>query len=229
MEWIVATPTVTTPPRQVGPAVEGPTEKHLAAAACSGDPTAFSALVSRYGRPIYSVCRRYLGPEDAEDAAQETFVRAFVHIGNFDPERPLMPWLVTIARRLCIDALRKRRPSPQGAMAQETSPASDLESLVSAKEEIGILKQGLSELPEGPREAVWLYHFEGMAYRDIAQALEVPQGTVMTWLHRGRNRLRELVEGGGTPGNPREPQGNPRGAPTPLPEKAPGVHNEGKG
>lgn len=215
MEWIVATPTAIRPPLPAEQANEDSREQDLAAAACSGDPAAFSALVSRYGRPIYSVCRRYLGPEDAEDAAQETFVRAFVHIGSFDPERPLLPWLVTIARRLCIDALRKRRPSPQGSMALEASSASDLERQVSAKQEVGLLKQGLAELPEGPREAVWLYHFEGMAYRDIAQALEVPQGTVMTWLHRGRNRLRELVDRGETP--------------NPLPERAPGGHNEGKG
>lgn len=169
-------------------------EKRLAASACEGDTDAFSQLTARYGRAIYNLCLRYVPRSEAEDIAQDTFIRAFVHVSSFDPERPILPWLITIARRLCIDTLRKNKPQLEEDMAntQESSP--DAESQVSTKQEFRLLKQGLDSLPEGPRETILLYHFEGLSYKDISHSLQVPQGTVMTWLYRGRCRLREFME-----------------------------------
>ena len=169
-------------------------EKRLAVSACAGDTDAFSQLTALYGRAIYNLSLRYLPRSEAEDIAQETFIRAFVHLSSFDPERPILPWLITIARRLCIDTLRKNKPDLDEDVenAQESGP--DAECQVSTKQEFRLLKQGLDSLPEGPRETIFLYHFEGLSYTDIAHALQVPQGTVMTWLYRGRSRLREFMK-----------------------------------
>jgi len=132
---------------------------------------------------------------DAEDLAQDTFVRAFVHFERFDPERPVLPWLIAIARRLCLDLLRRRKMTAgleTLPVRDETSPSPEREA--SAREELSRLDRALDELGEGPREAVILFHIEEMSYRDIAAALEAPMGTVMTWLHRGRAQLKKALE-----------------------------------
>lgn len=187
-------------------------EAQLARSACRGDAEAFSTLVHRYQRPVYHLCLRHLAPPDAEDIAQETFVRAFVHIRRFDPEKPLLPWLFTIARRLCIDRLRKKTEAletePDNDRVRDPNP--DAEQQAICREQVGLLKRGLSALAEGPREAVALYHFEGMAYRDIAEVLGVPEGTVMTWLHRGRAQLRALLAAGARNGPAKDETGEAR-------------------
>jgi RNA polymerase sigma-70 factor (ECF subfamily) len=155
--------------------------------------------VARFHRPVHRVCWRLLRSPDAEDLAQDTFVRAFVHFERFDPERPVLPWLIAIARRLCLDLLRRRKVMVKvETMPVGSPPAPGPEGEASLREQLGRLERALDDLGEGPREAIVLFHIEGMSYRDIAAALEVPMGTVMTWLHRGRAQLRKAVEGAPT-------------------------------
>lgn len=169
-------------------------EVALAERARTGDSDAFAAIVTRYQGPVLRACSRYLGSTDAQDAAQEAFVRAFVHRESFDPSRPLLPWLLVIARRLCLDRLRKKTPELDSEPEAHADSQPDAESSAAAREEIALLRRGLADLPEGPREAVVRYHLEGMSYEQIASSLEVPLGTVMTWLHRGRARLRSAID-----------------------------------
>src|SRR5215472_19290104 len=84
-------------------------ELELARRARRGDAAAFDELVRRFHGPVYRFCRRLLRSGDAEDLAQDTFVRAFVHFERFDPERPVLPWLLAIARRRCLDLLGRRK------------------------------------------------------------------------------------------------------------------------
>jgi RNA polymerase sigma-70 factor (ECF subfamily) len=170
-------------------------ELELARRARRGDLAAFDQLVLRFQRPVYRLCWRMLRSPNAEDLAQETFVRAFVHFDRFDPERPLLPWLLAIARRLCPDLLRREKVVPiveEIPVTIDAAPSPERQA--SINEELSRLARAMAELDEGPREAIFLFHLEGMSYRDIAAALEVPIGTVMTWLHRGRTRLRETLE-----------------------------------
>jgi RNA polymerase sigma-70 factor (ECF subfamily) len=172
-------------------------ELELARRARRGDAAAFDELVLRFYRPVHRFCWRLLRSPDAEDLVQDTFVRAFVHFERFDPERPLLPWLIAIARRLCLDVLRRRKVMT----SVETLPfigssAPGPEREASLREQLSRLDRALADLDEGPREAIVLFHIEEMSYRDIAAALEVPIGTVMTWLHRGRARLKKVLEGG---------------------------------
>jgi len=132
---------------------------------------------------------------DAEDLAQDTFIRAFVHFERFDPSRPLLPWLIAIARRLCLDLLRRRKVMARAeAMPELVQPAPSPEREASLRDELSRLERALAGLGEGPREALVLFHTEAMSYRDIAAALEVPMGTVMTWLHRGRAQLKRALD-----------------------------------
>jgi RNA polymerase sigma-70 factor, ECF subfamily len=174
-------------------------DANLAKQAVEGDGRAFSEIVRRYQGPIYNTCFRYLGVRDAEDAAQETFIRAFTHRESFDTSRAMMPWLITIARRLCLDRIRQRKretfTEDEKTVIADVSPGAD-ESIAS-RQELDIVNEGLKQLPEGQREAVALYHIDGLPYKEVAEILDVPIGTVMTWLHRGRTKLRELVEAKG--------------------------------
>jgi RNA polymerase sigma-70 factor (ECF subfamily) len=171
-------------------------ELDLARRARRGDGVAFGELVQRFHRPVYRFCWRLVRSPDAEDLAQDTFVRAFVHFERFDPERPVLPWLVAIARRLCLDLLRRRKVMAGVEVLPVTSPsAPGPEGEASLREQLSRLERALDALAEGPRMAIVLFHIEEMSYRDIAAALEVPMGTVMTWLHRGRAQLRRALEG----------------------------------
>jgi RNA polymerase sigma-70 factor (ECF subfamily) len=175
-------------------------ELELARRARRGDAAAFDQLVLRFQRPVFRFCWRLLRSSDAEDLAQETFVRAFVHFERFDPERPLLPWLIAIARRLCLDVLRRRKVSAAvDTLPLGGPPTPSPEGEAAAREQLSRLDRALADLDEGPREAIVLFHIEEMSYRDIAAALEVPMGTVMTWLHRGRARLKRALEGAPTP------------------------------
>ena len=171
-------------------------EAMLAQRAFAGDPRAFEAIVVRYQGPVLGLARRYLrSTADAEDAAQEAFVRAFVHRARFDPARPLLPWLLTVARHVCLDRLRREArtiaadDAPDGCALEGVTA----EDAASGREQLARLARALDALPEGQREVVAMFHLDGLAYREIAEALDVPIGTVMTWLHRGRARLKELV------------------------------------
>ena len=171
-------------------------ELELARRARRGDAAAFDELVLRFHRPVYRFCWRLLRSADAEDLAQDTFVRAFVHFERFDPERPVLPWLIAIARRLCLDLLRRRKVMARVETLPVTGPsAPGPESEASRREQLSRLERALDDLDEGPRMAIVLFHIEEMSYRDIAAALEVPMGTVMTWLHRGRAQLKRALEG----------------------------------
>lgn len=171
-------------------------ETTLIQAAQGGDEKAFAELVKRYQRPVYALCNRYLRGSEAEDVAQETFVKAFLHVREIDSARPILPWLYTVARNLCLDRLRRRKfeanvePSPNTASAEPS-----VDDAVAGRIDLERLKTAFAALPEGPREALALFHLEGMAYQDIATTLEVPIGTVMTWIFRGRKELKKALPG----------------------------------
>jgi RNA polymerase sigma-70 factor (ECF subfamily) len=175
-------------------------ELELARRARRGDAAAFDELVLRFRRPVHRFCWRLLRSPDAEDLAQDTFVRAFVHFERFDPERPVLPWLIAIARRLCLDLLRRRKVMARVETQPVTGPpARGPEGEASRREQLSRLERALDDLDEGPRVAIVLFHIEDMSYRDIAAALEVPMGTVMTWLHRGRAQLKRALESPSVP------------------------------
>jgi len=190
-----------------GTLAELPSDAPLVREAARGDKRAFARLVDLHKRAVHGLCVRLLGDaEEARDGAQETFVRAYVALATFDPSQPFAPWVLRIARNHCIDVLRRRLPArsqlqldadPPGEgerieLADPAAPRAD-EQLERAQL-AHTLGEAVALLPPSYREVIHLFHVEHMSYKEIAAAMDVPIGTVMTWLHRARGRLRETLE-----------------------------------
>lgn len=151
----------------------------------AGDPDAARELVERFQTDVLAVCRRLLAHQhDAEDAAQEAFVRVFRSLARWDAERPLKPWIIGIAVNRCRTAIGRRAKRPELADylhdAPDRRPADD--SAETARE----IRAAVDALRPDYREVFVLFHEHGLAYEDIAAAVERPVGTVKTWLHRAR-------------------------------------------
>ena len=174
----------------------------------AGDERAFRELVQRYQARVYSLAYRMLRiREDAEDITQETFVRMFRAASRYDPERPFSSWLFTIASRLCIDHMRRRRVPTISMFQREhgsteewtlelpdqgPGPVEETEQL----EEEQRMRALVDRLPEHYRIVVMLRHQEDLSYEEIAEALDMPLGTIKARIHRARGLLRELLERG---------------------------------
>jgi RNA polymerase sigma-70 factor (ECF subfamily) len=178
-------------------------ELEWARAAAGGDKAAFSRLVEKHKQSVYGLCYRLLGAgEEARDAAQEAFVRAYTGIRDFDSRQPFAAWVLRIARNHCIDLLRRRRPTltlearsdegPESGVAPELSDhyAMGGEQAVQEIEAQRDLERAVARLPTRYREVIALFHVQHKSYADIALAMGVPMGTVMTWLHRARKELK---------------------------------------
>ena len=166
-----------------------------------GDPEAFAELVSRHRRSAYSAARRLVAdPEAAEDVAQETFVRAYSKLSTYRPGGSFVAWLLTIATRLGIDHLRRNRHReaqlPQEADGAER-PLPDEgpgpEQVVLGRATTELVERAIARLPSAQRAAVTLRHVHDMPYEEIAAAMEGPEGTAKSHVHRGRRTLRRLL------------------------------------
>jgi RNA polymerase sigma-70 factor (ECF subfamily) len=159
-----------------------------------GDSQAFSHLVEAYQRPVYNLCYRMLGnAEDAEDASQETFLRAFRSIRQFDPSRPFPTWLLSIAAHFCIDQIRRRRTpvisTEDMSLPDLPDPAPDMDSRLSRKEEQQRIRSLLQILDATDRAVVVLYYWYDFSYIEIAQSLKLTEGAVKSRLHRARRAM----------------------------------------
>ena len=179
----------------------------LAISASRGDRQAFSRLVEENKRSVYGLCLRLLSdPEEARDAAQESFTRAYASLESYDLEQAFAPWVLRIARNHCLDLLRRRIPArarveldaededgPPRELADTTSERAD--DAIQKAQTREALDRAVAALPPNYREVVHLFHVEQLSYKEIATTMGIPLGTVMTWLHRARAQLRNLLEG----------------------------------
>ena len=171
----------------------------------AGDTAAFGELVSIYMQRCYYAALGMVGsPQDAEDLSQDAFARAFKARARLDPERPFYPWLYQILRRLCYNftrdtSSRRRKLERAGGwlVAEATVRASvdDPERIRATEELRDRLETAIRELPPAQREVFVLKEFEGLKYREIAELLDVPIGTVMSRLYAARQRLAARLEG----------------------------------
>lgn len=165
----------------------------LVAQAQDGDRKAFSELVLRHQKAVYRVCYRLLdNPEDAEDAAQDAFLRAYDRLHTFESRSSFKTWMTRLAVNVSLNQRGRRKgfdPLFDGHKSNEPGP----ESEAVRAETVSEVREALKLLPENHRTAVTLHDLEGMEYREIADALEIPEGTVKGWVHRGRMRLKELL------------------------------------
>lgn len=198
--------------RSLGPSLTG--EAAWTRSAARGDRQAFGNLVDLHKRAVFGLCLRLLrDPEEAQDAAQEAFARAYAGLAAYDPDQPFAPWLLRIARNHCLDQLRRRIPESQkvaldgdpddGAVRELPDPlAVRGDEALERRELATALEAAVAALPANYRQVVHLFHVEHLSYKEIAQAMDVPIGTVMTWLHRARARLKLALAQGGTEVSP---------------------------
>ncbi len=163
-------------------------------AALHGNQLAFADLVSRYQTAVYNMAYRMLGdPTEAEDAAQEVFVRAWNQLHSFQLDRRFSTWLLSIASHLCIDLLRRRKPSaPLDDVALYVrSEEPEPDEIALQGEQRDLVKRLLDTLPEKYRSVTVLRYFNDMSYDEIAQATGLTESAVKTQLHRARKMLAE--------------------------------------
>ena len=182
-----------------------PTDAELLARFGEGDEAAFRELVNRYKNGLYAFLRQFLNHQDmVEDTFQETFLQLFTSRDSFDTSRPLRPWLFTIAANKAKDALRKRQRTaaiPIGTIAdsQEMSFDDVLNTLTSdssipyedlqKSETASLVGKVITDMPENLREILILAYFDKFSYKQMAQILSIPIGTVKSRLHTAVGRF----------------------------------------
>ncbi len=164
-------------------------------AALEGDASARAWLVRKHSTPVFRFCLRMLGnQEDAQDAAQETMVKVLRNLHRYRSDWRFSTWVFGIARNTCIDEHRRRKrrrtTSEVEVVDKSASPYEVTESGMRAER----LRAALDELPPLYREVLLLYHFEQLKYREIAELLELPLGTVMNRIFRARKKLRVIYD-----------------------------------
>jgi RNA polymerase sigma-70 factor (ECF subfamily) len=184
----------------------------------AGDQSAFGRLVMAYQTPVYNLAYRMLGnAAEAEEAAQETFLRAYTHLRSYDPQRRFRSWLLSIASHYCIDRLRRRRITwlpleDEIAVASDsttrlsssqseptkvslTSGSPNPEAVVAEREREAYIQRLLAGLSPTDRAAITLRYWNDCSYEEIAETLNLTVSAVKSRLHRARRALAETMEG----------------------------------
>lgn len=180
------------------------TDERLMEQLSQGDKEALGLLVERYQTDIFRFCLHYLKEvEWAKEAAQETFIRVYAARGRFDVSRKFRPWVLCIARNLCLNELKRKktvhmesleeyastaRETP-GELQRSTEDNPDRQAMMAERQEL--LREALASLDEESREIVRLRFFEKMAARDIAEIVDSTEGAVRTRLHRILKALKQ--------------------------------------
>lgn len=169
-------------------------EAHRAVRAALGDAEARAALARTWSPVLYRFALRMLGDEqDAYDAAQDTLVKVLNALPSYDPGRPFSTWVFGIARNTCIDQHRRRWRRDAEPPADVPDPRPSPAQLAELDDRSRAVLAALQDLPPMYREALVLYHHEGLKYVEIADVLQLPLGTVMNRIFRARQKLREAL------------------------------------
>lgn len=169
-------------------------ELDLIQQAQGGDRHAFGELVRRHREGVINVVYRMCGDANlAEDAAQEAFISAWQHLPGYRPRSPFRNWVYRIATNAALDVLRRRRETVNVDLLPLASPTPGPEAQVQKRERGRQVQEAVLALPPASRAALILREYEGLSYQEIADALDIPIGTVMSRLHYARERLRDLL------------------------------------
>jgi len=173
-------------------------ETELVLKARDGDRNAFNELVRIHAQGVMNVIFRMCGDAQvAEDAAQETFIRAWSHLGSFRVDSSLRNWLYRIALNTATDMLRKEKHILPGGIEDFSlaDPQPGPEGIYLQEERTALVQAAIQSLPDASRAVLVLKEYEGLSYREIADALDIPIGTVMSRLNYARRTLKEKLEG----------------------------------
>lgn len=167
-----------------------------------GSRAAFGALVTLYQKRAYAIAYGFVrNRDDALDLAQESFVKAYRSIGRFDTQRPFYPWLYRIVKNTCLNHIKKKRRRGETSLDGLRESGVEFPSTTrgpAGKAALSELRSGigvaLESLGEDHREIIVLRHIHEHSYKEIADVLSIPQGTVMSRLHAARKSLRDALE-----------------------------------
>ncbi len=187
------------------------TDQEIVALAREGREAAYRELIRRYERPVFSLILRMVRDRQlAEDLSQETFIKALNAIATYRPEFKFSSWIFKIANNAAIDHLRRREvdtlslDGAPNATSQEDIEATALQvgdkgetplAELEARELGTAIERAIGQLRPEYRSCILLRHVEGLAYEEIAQLLDLPLGTVKTYIHRARHELRGALAG----------------------------------
>jgi RNA polymerase sigma-70 factor (ECF subfamily) len=163
-----------------------------------GDSSAFEALIRKYQDRVYNLCRYMLqDPQNAQDAAQDVFLKVYRGLKNFRPDASLYTWIYRIAVTTCLDSTRKsRREAIRSEPLTEDLPSDEpvTERLYESGEIRASIQQALQKLPQKMRAAIILREIDELSYEEIAEVLHTSAGTVKSRISRARKRLRHLLK-----------------------------------
>lgn len=173
-------------------------ETHLVERAKQGEAIAFELIADEFRPALMSLAVRMLrNVDDAKDVVQETLIKAFRAIKDFDASRPLKPWLCRICSNCCVDAVRNRKREGESLDAHEymlADPTQNLEDRAIRAMHQRLVIDAVSRLPEKYRKIVFMRHFRHMDVNEIADALRKPEGTIKSWLFRARALLKRDLQ-----------------------------------
>jgi RNA polymerase sigma-70 factor (ECF subfamily) len=172
-------------------------ETELVLKARDGDRNAFNELVRIHAQGVMNVIYRMCGDAQvAEDAAQETFIRAWSHLGSFRVDSSLRNWLYRIALNTATDMLRREKHILPNDVEELSlaDPQPGPEGIYLQEERTALVQAAIQSLPDASRAVLVLKEYEGLSYREIADALDIPIGTVMSRLNYARKTLKEKLE-----------------------------------
>jgi RNA polymerase sigma-70 factor (ECF subfamily) len=165
----------------------------------TGDARAFDELINRYKRQVFALVSRLIrNQSDAEDVAQETFIKAYRNLSSYDPAYPFLTWLFKIAHNSAIDFLRAQKPESL-SIHDEDNPLDiedtqlSLEEKIEASSQQELIEKVLSTLPPLYREILVLRHQQELSYDEIAESLSIPVGTVKIRLFRARDIMKQKL------------------------------------
>ena len=180
-------------------------ERELIARLQKRDEAAFEELIRQYEKKVYTLCFRMCGnSEDAEEAAQDSFLALWRGIDRFRQESSLSTWIYRLASNACIDLLRRRKKQGSSLSLDDeelfldaVDPEPRPQDAVEHREAQKLLQEGLSALPEEYRKVLILREIEGLSYTEIAESASLELGTVKSRISRGRVLLRNFLSGSG--------------------------------
>ena len=174
--------------------MDTPTDRDLILRARRGQADAFSEIVTKHQTNVFNVCYRVLhNRSDAEDLAQETFMRAYDKLHTFDLEREFGPWIRRIAANLSLNFLESQKASTELDDERDQDQSQNPSQQVEVKERSEQIRNALSSLPSNYRIVIELRHYQEMSYDEIADELKIPLSDVKSHLFRARKLLAEKL------------------------------------
>ncbi|MCE9645807.1 MAG: sigma-70 family RNA polymerase sigma factor [Chloroflexi bacterium] len=174
--------------------MNAPSDRDLILLARRGEAGAFGELVTRYQTGVFNVCYRILHERgEAEDLAQEAFIRAYDRIATFDVEREFGPWIRRVAANLCLNHLESHKVTAELDEERDADSAELPEAVQEVRERSEQIRMALASLPAAYRIVVELRHYQEMSYDEIAAQLNIPLSDVKSHLFRARKLLAEKL------------------------------------